>query len=457
MTVAGLSAEAYNPFLMTPRTLLVTVSLALSVAIGSLLHLSHRRPDASPAAVAADGVLIGLSMDTLKEERWQHDRNHFVNRARELGAEVLVQSANGDDAEQIQNVASLLSRKVDVLVIIPHDGAAMARAVAMAREAGVPVIAYDRIIGGEGPDLYITFDNIRVGELQAQFVADQLKDKWKARVVRILGSKTDHNAFLFKQGQDNILDPLVEKNRIQIIHEDWAQDWKPENAKKIMNAALSSKGKTIHAVLASNDSTAGGAVQALLEEGLAGKLPVTGQDAELAACQRILAGTQAMTVYKPIRQLATAAADTAIRLALRRPVVVARTVHNGEVDVPTILVPVQIVTRDNLEATVVADGFHAREALLAAPDAPPAPTTPSEQQPAPAAAETTTAPAPPAPTPALPSPATPTEAPAGPPARATAEAAPEAPAPERPPAPATPSKPPESGRSTKPDQIRFGR
>lgn len=356
---------------MTLRSALVILSLLLSLAIG--ITLSRGDAGSGRSRTGSGSTLqIGLSMDTLKEERWQTDRDRFTARARALGAEVLVSSANGDDTRQIRDVESLLSRNIDALVIIPHNGAVMAKGVEMAREAGVPVIAYDRLITGCDLDLYITFDNVRVGELQARFLADQLPGPGPHRIVRIYGSKTDNNALLFKQGQDQVLAPLIEQGRIQVVHEDWAADWKPENAKKIVNAAITRNGREIAAVLASNDGTAGGAIQALLEEGLAGKVVVTGQDAELAACQRIAAGTQAMTIYKPLRLLAERAAETAVDLARRRPVIAAEAIDNGTRKVPTILLEVVSVTRENLEQTVIADGLHPRDAIFrSAPTATP--------------------------------------------------------------------------------------
>ena len=148
--------------------------------------------------------------------------------------------------------------------------------------------------------------------------------------MRIYGAKTDNNALLFKQGQDNVLAPYIERGDIDVVHEDWAEDWKPENAKRIVNAAITAHGDAFDAVLASNDGTAGGAIQALLEEGLAGKKLVTGQDAELVACQRIVDGTQAMTIYKPLKTLARNAAELAVRMAQRKVVVAPQTVNNGD-------------------------------------------------------------------------------------------------------------------------------
>src|SRR3954467_10671999 len=251
---------------------------------------------AATAFASKEKPVIGLSLDTLKEERWQRDRDTFIAEAKKLGATVVVQSANSDDTRQVRDVESLISRGVDVLVIVPHNGAAMTRAVKSANDAKIPVIAYDRLILNANIDYYLTFDNVKVGEAQGSYAAARLPKDHKARVVRIYGAPTDNNAKLFKQGQDNILNALIKAGKIEVLHEDWAADWKPDNGKKIMNAAITKNGQNIDAVIASSDGTAGGAIQALVEEGIAGKVLVTGQDADLAAVQRIVRGTQAMTV-----------------------------------------------------------------------------------------------------------------------------------------------------------------
>jgi len=345
---------------MKLRLALVAASLILSLLLGLTLSLGNRSA-ANAGTANDDQILIGLSMDTLKETRWQKDRDYFVAKAEALGAKVLVQSANSDDTRQIQDVQSLLSNKVDVLVIVPHNGQAMAKAVNLAREAGVPVIAYDRVITDCDLDVYLSFDNVRVGEMQAQYLVDKLPKGRKARLMRIFGAKTDNNAFMFKQGQDNVLEPRIAAGEIEIIHEDWAENWKPESAKKITNAAITQHGANFDAILASNDGTAGGAIQALMEEGLAGKIIVTGQDAELVACQRIASGVQAMTIYKPIRHLANAGAELAVKMGRGQPVIARGSVNNGKAEVPSVLLDVVTVTKENLEATVIADGFHSRE------------------------------------------------------------------------------------------------
>lgn len=347
---------------MKLRVSLVILSCLLSIITGLVLA---RGGGSTPLRPAREHPVIGLSMDTLKEERWQGDRDMFERRVRELGGEVKVQSANSDDTRQISDVQALITSGVDVLVIIPHNGAAMARAVEMAHHAGIPVLAYDRLITDCDLDLYMTFDNVKVGELQAQFLVERFAQAGggKRKVVRIYGSKTDNNALLFKQGQDKVLEPLIRSGAVEVVHEDWAQDWRPENAKKIANAAITKAGNNFDAILASNDGTAGGAIQALTEEGLAGRILVTGQDAELAACQRIVAGTQAMTIYKPLSRLAGQAAEVAVKLAKRQPVIARDAIHNGRADVPSVLLDVISVTAANMEETVIKDGFHSKEAI----------------------------------------------------------------------------------------------
>jgi D-xylose transport system substrate-binding protein len=321
-------------------------SVLLFVALAASVYASKEKP------------VIGLSLDTLKEERWQRDRDTFIEEAKKLGATVVVQSANSDDTRQVRDVESLISRKVDVLVIVAHNGEAMTRAVKSANNDKIPVIAYDRLILNANIDYYLTFDNVKVGEAQASYAVDRLPKDRPARIVRIYGAPTDNNAKLFKQGQDNVLNPLIKAGKIIVTHEDWALDWKPENAKKIMNAAVTKAGRNIDAAIVSNDGTAGGAIQALQEDGLAGKVLVTGQDADLAACQRILRGTQAMTVYKPLKNLAALAARVAVDVAKGNQVTTTATLKNGAKEVPSIFEKVISVDKENLMSTVVADGFH---------------------------------------------------------------------------------------------------
>jgi len=297
-------------------------------------------------------------MDTLKEERWQKDRDLFVARAEELGAEVLVQSADGNDATQLRQAESLLVQGVDVLVVIPHNAEVAASIVDAARRSNVPVISYDRLIKNSDVDLYISFDNEKVGEMQAQYLVERAP---KGNYILIGGAPTDNNAKMFRDGQMRILKPFVDRGDIKVAADQWARDWLPEEALKHTENALTVGSDDVAAVLASNDATAGGAIQALIRVNLASKVFVSGQDADLAALQRIVAGTQTMTVYKPVSLLAVRAAEAAVSLAKREAVAADRTVNNGKIDVRSILLEPITVDRENLESTVIKDGFHRRE------------------------------------------------------------------------------------------------
>lgn len=358
-------ASGYDRF-VNVRTFIMTVSLVLSVLIGLVLARGRGGGGGEAAATESGGgggeLLIGISLDTLKEARWQADRDLLVAKCKELGATALVQSANSDDTRQMQDVEALITRGVRALIIVPHDSKTMARAVELAHKSHIPVISYDRMIRDADVDLYVSFDNQRVGTQQAEYLLKHLPNG-KGKIVRIYGAPTDDNAKMLKTGQDEVLKPAIDKGDIQVIHEDWAEEWKPENGKKIVNAAITQHGRELDAVLAANDGTAGGAIQGLTEEGIAGKVLVTGQDAELAALQRIAAGQQTMTIYKPLKVLAGNAAAAAVKLAKHEVVVAKATVNNGKLDVPAILSETMAVDKANLEATVIKDGFHTKDEI----------------------------------------------------------------------------------------------
>ena len=303
-------------------------------------------------------IKIGFSMDTLQEERWQKDRDLFKAAAEAQGAEVIVQAANSDDAKQIAQAESLISQGVDILVVVPHNAEATAAIVEKAHAAGIKVLAYDRLTKNSDLDLYVSFDNERVGEMQAEAITKLVP---KGKYVYIGGSETDNNAHLFKQGAFNILQPLIDKGDIQVVYDQFTKDWNPTNALANMENALTANSNKIDAVVAANDGTAGGVIQALTAQGMQGKIPVSGQDAELAAAQRIVEGTQTMTVYKPIKALAEKAADLAIKLAKGEDVGADKKVNNGKIDVPSVLLDPIAVDKTNIDATVIADGFHSKE------------------------------------------------------------------------------------------------
>ncbi|MBL0309769.1 MAG: D-xylose ABC transporter substrate-binding protein [Bacteroidetes bacterium] len=303
--------------------------------------------------------VIGLLLETLKEERWQKDRDYFVAAAEKLGAKVIVQSCNGSDETQIAQAENMITQGVDILVVVPHNTKIAATIVNNAHKNGVKVIGYDRIVNDCDLDLYISFDNEQVGELQAQYLAEHAPS---GNYILIGGSPVDFNAKQVRKGQLKVLQALMDAGKIKIVADQWAMDWQPIEALKHTENALTKNNNDVVAVVTSNDGTAGGAIQALQEQKLAGKVWVSGQDADLAACQRVVAGTQSMTVYKPIQPLAQAAAEAALLLIQNKPVPNAkRTVNNGQIDVPSILLTPVTVDKSNLMETVIKDGYQKKE------------------------------------------------------------------------------------------------
>jgi D-xylose transport system substrate-binding protein len=329
---------------------LAAACLSLSVAAAC----GGKGPEggASPAAGGAAGgkpITIGFSMDTLKEERWQRDRDLLVKYAEDHGAKVLVQAANGNDSLQNEQAENLLTQGVDALIVVAHNAETAATIVDSAHKSNVPVIAYDRMIRNADVDLYVAFDAVRIGEQQSQYAVAHVP---KGAYVLIGGSPSDNNALLLREGQMKPLKPLIDKKDITIVSDQFAKDWQAIEALKIMENALTRASNKVDVVVASNDGTAGGAIQ------------VTGQDADLAACQRILAGTQTMTIYKPLVKEATKAAEAAILLAKKQPLADKTVgVNNGKKDVPSILLDTIAVDKGNLMQTVVADGYHKLEDL----------------------------------------------------------------------------------------------
>lgn len=306
-------------------------------------------------------IKIGLSMDSLRVERWQKDRDIFKAEAEKLGAEVIVQSADEDPLKQNEQAENMITQGVDVLVVIPNDSVASSQIVKSAHAEGIKVIAYDRLIRESEPDLYISFDNKQVGFLQAEYL---IRKKPKGNFFLLGGDPGDNNAQLLREGQLRALQPAIDNGDIRLVADGkhWAVGWDPLDALNKAEQVLTLTNNQIDAVVASNDGTAGGVVQALEGQNLAGNVLVSGQDADLEACQRIVKGTQTMTVYKPIRLIATEAARAAVALAKGETIQKAdQTVNNGKIDVPSIiLTPIQ-VDKDNLDEVVIKDGFHSQE------------------------------------------------------------------------------------------------
>ena len=310
--------------------------------------------------VSAKDLTIGMSIDDLRLERWQKDRDIFVKKAENLGAKVFVQSANGDASAQISQIENMINRNVDVLVIIPFNGEVLGNVIAEAKKEGIKVLAYDRLINNADIDFYVSFDNEKVGELQAKSVVEA---KPEGNYFLMGGSPVDNNAKLFRKGQMKVLQPLIDSGKIKVVGDQWVDSWLAEKALQIMENALTANKNNIDAVVASNDATAGGAIQALSAQGLSGKVAISGQDADLAAIKRIVDGTQTMTVYKPITKLADKAAEIAVTLGKNEKTTSNAELNNGLKNVPSYLLDPIAVNKDNIDDTIIKDGFHTKDAI----------------------------------------------------------------------------------------------
>jgi D-xylose transport system substrate-binding protein len=311
---------------------------------------------------AAQTGTIALLLPETKTTRYEAaDRPYFEAKFKSLcsGCEILYSNASQDAAKQQQQAEAALTKGAKVLVLDPVDGKAAATIVAKAQQQGVKVLSYDRLTQG-AIDAYISFDNEGVGKLQGETLLKGLGDKAKAgNLVWINGDPTDNNATLFKKGAHSVLD-----SKVTVGKEYDTPQWSPDNAQREMEQAITALGKdTIVGVYAANDGTAGGAIAAMKGAGFSPIPPVTGQDAELAAIQRILVGEQYMTVYKAIKPEAELAAQMAYNLLQGKSVFEGveapqSTVKNDTKDVPSALLTPVAVTKDNIKDTVIKDEFY---------------------------------------------------------------------------------------------------
>ncbi len=310
---------------------------------------------------------IALLLPETKTTRYETaDKPYFEAKFKELctDCQIIYSNANQDATQQLSQAEAALTNGAQVLVLDPVDSAAAATIADKAKAQGVPVIAYDRLIlNSDGVDYYISFDNEEVGKLQAQSLVDDLNkmNMENPSIVMINGSPTDNNAGLFKQGAHSVFDPLVADGKLTIAKEYDTPDWSPDQAQNEMQQALTALSNKVDGVYAANDGTASGAIAAMKAAGIDPLPPVTGQDAELAGIQRILAGEQYMTVYKAIKPEAQAAAQLAYDLLTDANVPASmtngKTVNNGSIDVPSVLLTPIAVTKDNIKDTVVKDSF----------------------------------------------------------------------------------------------------
>jgi D-xylose transport system substrate-binding protein len=307
------------------------------------------RPDGSKR------LKIGFAMDTLKEERWVRDRDAFEAHCKKLDVECVITVADNRAEKQANDVDNLLTQGIDALVIAPSNSTQAASMVDKAKERGVPVISYDRLINSDKIDLYISHQVPVIGRKIAEYALQNVPE---GNYVMVYGASTDNNAHIMKKAQLEVLQPAIDSGKIKIVADNFTPDWKPEEALKMAENALTQNGDNIQAFVVSNDGMAGGVVQALANKGLAGKVVVTGQDAAIDGLQRVAEGKQTMTIYKPIIPLASQAVEAAVKLARKEPLTTAPFPNDTlKKEVPSILLEVTVVDRDNLMTTVIKDGY----------------------------------------------------------------------------------------------------
>ncbi|MCR5595293.1 MAG: substrate-binding domain-containing protein [Lachnospiraceae bacterium] len=304
---------------------------------------------------ADDGTIeIGFTFDSFIIERWERDRDVFVSRAHELGAEVNVQNANGDVDEQISQIEYFIDKKVNAIVIVAVDCTALSNVIAKAHRAGIKVISYDRMVSDANSDLYISFDNEKVGDLMAGAIISQIGKT--GNILMINGPLTDNNVPAVIKGFKDRLTP----GRTSIENVYYCNGWRPEYAFDYVNRYLAENPDTIpDAIMCGNDSIAGQTIKALAEHKLAGQVVVTGQDADLDACQRIVEGTQYMTVYKPVEKLAARAAELTVEMIQKGYIETEDKMNDGTYQVPyEKLEPIE-VTAENMDEVIIGT-FHQR-------------------------------------------------------------------------------------------------
>lgn len=303
-------------------------------------------------------LVIGLSFPSQNEEIFVRTKECMEKYAQTKGITVKVENADNDADKQEVQVENLIAQGIDVLILAPVDSLTSATMVEKAHEAGIKVLAFDRIIKNSDLDLYVSFDSIRVGQLQAQFLIRKVP---KGNYIIMSGDPEDDNSKLFKEGAMNYIRPLVYIGNIKIVTEQAVENWDPKIAFKIVEDSLIANENKIDAILAPNDNTAGGAIQALQAKGLAGKIPVAGEDGDLAAFQRIIQGTQLMTVVKDFRELCKATIDAAIKLAKGEVIDIDHVTNNGKIDVPSLLITPIAVDKNNIQKVLIDSGYVKKE------------------------------------------------------------------------------------------------
>ena len=332
----------------------VALLAALTIVLSTLAGCGGNHSELNKAPTGDQKPLIGLSLDSFLIERWQRDRDVFVSTASELGAEVNVQIANGNSDEQIAQIEYFIQKGVDAIVVVAVDCYGLSSIIRKAHEAGIFIIAYDRLIMNADVDLYISFDNEMVGTMMAEALVNSVPSG--GNILSIAGSPADQNVAQAQKG----FDAVINRSTLHVIVQEYAPNWLAETAYNVVNKAIAA-GLEFDGVRCGNDDLASQAFLALSEHRLASAVKLVGQDADLAACQRIVEGTQLMTVYKPVERLAREAAERTMRMIQGEKDPASTTIFDGTYDVPYEKLSPIMVTRDNIDLVIIDGGFHRRE------------------------------------------------------------------------------------------------
>lgn len=329
----------------------------LTICIVTLIAC-QRGNDNNKESENKEEIKIGFSMGTLMEDRWIRDRDIFISKAEQKGFEVIVNNANNDSDLQYQQVTEMLKQNIDVLVIAPNDCYSEAKCVKAAKDKNIPVISYDRLVFDSNVDAYISFDHTGVGEIMASYLMQEAPE---GGYIIVNGSKTDSNSKMIYDGALSVLQPSIDQGNIKILAETWVDGWIRETAYDFTSEQLKLYGDQVKAVIAGNDSMAWGVIDALSEAQIAEQVVVAGQDADLVACQRIVTGKQLVTAYKPIKNLVEKTVEVCEKLVKGEEIQYQGNISDGSYQVPYIFIDVVAVTKDNIDDTVIKDGFHLYE------------------------------------------------------------------------------------------------
>jgi D-xylose transport system substrate-binding protein len=333
------------------------------LVLGGFFIRYFQNPEIPLPSGEEEGYTIGLSFDSLVVERWQRDMETFVSYANEKQINVNVQIANDDVELQKKQIKELIQAKVDLLVILPSKFDAFVEELRLAEREGIKVIAYDRLLTGGEIDLYLSFDDKKIGENLANEVLEGIGQTadGKKKIVIINGDPDDFNSKLINEGIKNRFD---QSDSIEVVAEVWADGWRESRAFDIIEKVLN-EGNRIDGIVAANDTLATGAIQALAERSLAGKVVVVGQDAELSACQRIIEGTQRATIYKPINAMSRAAVDYGLLLMKDQAFDYQESIDNDYQSnvVPYVKLETIVVDQENMDEVIIESGFHDRQSV----------------------------------------------------------------------------------------------